>query len=347
MNRTRKGTKFVLPFLLFPLLGLWACTRSSIDMEDRFPRLMEIPEHFPAIPCPDDNSFSLEKWELGKQLFFDPAMSLDSSVSCASCHIPGMSFTDGLPQSIGIEGRIGKRNSPSLANVAYHPYYTREGGVPSLEMHVLVPLQEHDEFDFNIVLLSERLNRDNQYISMAQKAYGRSPDPFVITRALAVFERSLISGNSPYDRYLLDDDPEQMSPAALRGMVLFFSSRTQCGQCHNGFNFTNYTLENNGLYPEYSDPGRYRLTGLEEDRARFKVPSLRNVSMTGPYMHDGSMSSLTEVVAHYNSGGASHPNKSPLIRELGLSPAEQSDLVAFLESLTDRSFTDNPLFQKK
>ena len=136
-----------------------------------------------------------------------------------------------------------------------------------------------------------------------------------------------------------------LSATEKRGMALFFSEKTNCSQCHAGFNFTNYALENNGLYTEYADPGRFRLTGLETDRARFKMPTLRNVSLTAPYMHDGSLQTLESVVAHYDSGGKSHPNKSVLVRPLGLTATEKADLVAFLRSLTDESFAGNPKFQ--
>lgn len=327
------------------LLLLIACNRDIEDQMDRIPGLMEVPDGFPDIIFPEDNQFTYERWSLGKKLFFDPALSVDSSVSCASCHQPALAFTDGLRTSLGTEGRQGRRNSPSLANVAYHPYFTREGGVPTLEMQVLVPVQEHDEFNFNIVLLGQRLGRDSQYVAMARSAYDRNPDPFVITRALACFERSLISGNSPYDRYIRDRDPEVLGTDALKGMDLFFSSRTECSTCHGGFNFTNYAFENNGLYESYKDPGRNRLTGNVADLALFKVPSLRNVGVTGPYMHDGSFQTLEEVIAHYSEGGKEHPNKNPLVRPLLLSAEEQKQLVAFLRSLTDESFIENPIFR--
>ena len=311
-----------------------------------FPALMETPEGFPEVPAPEDNAFTQERWELGKRLFYDPVMSVDSTISCASCHEPALAFSDGLATSMGVQDRIGRRNSPSLTNIAYHPYFTREGGVPTLEMQILVPIQEHDEFDFNIVLLSERLQADSSYVAMADAAYGRVPDPYVITRSIACFERSLLSGNSFYDHYTRASEGYQLSPAALRGLELFFSDRTQCSTCHGGFNFTDYSFANNGLYEVYSDPGRYRLTNEEEDLAVFKVPSLRNVANTAPYMHDGSFSSLEAVMAHYNSGGAEHPNKSDLIQPLGLSEQEMKDLVSFLESLTDESFINNPLFRQ-
>lgn len=306
---------------------------------------MEVPIGFPEVPESEGNTFTQARWELGKRLFYDPVMSVDSSISCSSCHDPALAFTDQRLVSLGVAERPGTRNAPTLANVAYHPYFTREGGVPTLEMQVLVPIQEHAEFDYNIVLLAERLQADSQYVQQAQTAYDRPPDPFVITRALACFERSFLSGNSGYDRYKNGVGDHQLSASALRGMELFFSDQTQCSSCHGGFDFTDYSFTNNGLYEVYEDPGRFRLTGEEKDRATFKVPSLRNVALTAPYMHDGSISTLPEVVAHYSEGVQEHPNKGEHVHPLFLTTAEQHDLVAFLESLTDFSFVENPLFQ--
>lgn len=322
---------------------LASCSREEVVLDS--PGFMEIPQGFDNIEYPPDNLFTIEKWELGKKLFYDSVMSLDSSLSCASCHKPELAFSDDVPFSVGVEERSGTRNTPSLVNVAYHPYLTREGGVPTLEMQILVPIQEHNEFDFNIVLLADRLNNDSTYVKMSKLAFGRIPDAFVVTRALACFERSLISGYSRFDQYteyLIDGS---MSADEIDGMQLFYSERTQCSTCHSGFNFTNYKFENNGLYTEYLDEGRFRLTGKEHDKAKFKIPGLRNIELTAPYMHDGSMNSLEEVVEHYNSGGYDHFNKSSLIKPLGLTEKEKSNLVAFLKTLTDNSFVDNPIFK--
>lgn len=286
----------------------------------------------------------MARWELGKKLFYDPVLSVDSTVSCGSCHKANLAFSDDQAFSPGVEDRPGTRNVPPLTNLAYYPYFTREGGVPTLEMQILVPIQEENEFDHNIVYISEKLMADEEYVRMSYAAYDRPPDHFVITRALSMFERLLISGNSPYDQWRYQGDEAALSTAQLRGKDLFFSERSQCFQCHDGINLTTHAFTNNGLYEEYPDPGRQRLTGLESDRARFKVPTLRNIALTAPYMHDGSMGSLAEVVEHYSGGGANHPNKSSLIQPLNLTPSEKSDLVAFLESLTDLEFVSNELF---
>ncbi len=308
--------------------------------------LLAVPPGFPNPAFPDGNELTTARWALGKKLFYDPAMSSDSTLSCASCHHAAKAFSDTVAFSPGVAGRPGTRNAPTLANIGYHPYFTREGGVPTLEMQILVPIQEHNEFDFNILLIAERLLRDTSYVRMSRDAYGRDPDAFIITRSIACFERTLVSGQSRYDQYFFQKKNAALTAAEKRGMDLFFSEKTDCSQCHTGFNFTNYTFENNGLYSDYPDPGRFRLTELESDRGRFKVPTLRNVALTAPYMHDGSLPTLEAVVEHYNSGGQPHPNKSTLIRPLALTAGEKADLLVFLRSLTDEAFVNNPKFRQ-
>lgn len=329
-------------FPILTLVLLFACAKEpGLVLETA---LVAIPKGFPELTFPADNELTSERWSLGKKLFFDPILSRDQSISCASCHHPELGFTDGHRFSEGVEGRTGTRNAPSLANIGYHPYYTREGGVPTLEMQILVPIQEHAEFDFNILLIADRMKEDSNYVRASWAAYGRGPDPFVITRAISSFERTIISGDSRYDRFI-NGGNEQLSSSERQGRDLFFDDKLSCARCHAGFNFTNYAFENNGLYKEYTDPGRFRLTGEEADRALFKVPSLRNVAITGPYMHDGSLATLREVVEHYNSGGKNHPHKSHLIKPLNLTETEKTDLIAFLGTLTDHSFLTDEKFR--
>ena len=305
---------------------------------------LEIPLGFPDIDFPEDNAFTNLRWELGKKLFFDPILSKDSSISCATCHKPELAFADNLPTTPGILNRPGIRNSPSLANVGYAPYLLREGSVPTLEMQVLVPIQEHNEFNNNIVDISEKLNSIPEYVQLSNDAYDRNPDPFVITRAIAIFERSIISGNSAYDEYL-NGNKSALNASEIEGMNLFNSSRTNCSSCHSGLFFTNHAFENNGLYEIYADSGRMRFTNLESDRALFKVPSLRNVGITGPYMYDGSLAFLEDVIEHYNNGGNAHPNKNTQITPLHLTETEKRSLIAFLNSLTDYKFINDPKWE--
>ncbi len=328
--------------LLFTVL-VFSCKKKQSTVPDFAMSLTKVPTGFPNIPFPDDNAFTIEKWKLGKQLFYDKMLSVDYSTSCASCHKADLAFSDNVQLSIGAGSLTGRRNAPSLTNVAYHPYFTREGGVPTLEMQILVPIQEHDEFNFNIVEIAERMNQIPEYVEQSLKTFDRKPDAYVITRAIATFERTLVSGNSEYDKYI-NNNPNSMPASAVRGMNLFYSERTKCGNCHSGFNFSNYSFQNNGLYTTYKDIGRERFTKEADDNALFKVPSLRNVAVTAPYMHDGSLTTLKDVVAHYNSGGNSHRNKSHLIKPLHLTKQEQNDIIAFLESLTDYQFIANQNF---
>ena len=330
------------------LLCLFAlsCTEEEIDQGIDDLALMEVPPAFPEIDHPAGNEYTNERWSLGKKLFFDPILSKDGQVSCASCHDPALAFSDKEKVSNGSDGLAGIRNAPTLVNVAYHPYFTREGGVPTLEMQILVPIQEHNEFNNNIVSIADTLAKIEEYVSMSFAAYDQEPNPFVITRALAQFERSLISGQSAYDLQYNYGISRSMSKSAKRGKILFESERTSCTSCHSGFNFTDYSFQNNGLYEKYEDPGRSRFTQKEEDVAIFKVPSLRNIEITGPYMHDGSIETLEEVIDHYDRGGAAHLNKSKKIKPLHLSNDEKADLLAFLKSLTDEKFINNKNFQE-
>ncbi len=338
----KTGIKLFVAAAIMPVFLLLSCEKATTTLPQPN-ALLEVPEGFPPIPFPKDNQFSEARWELGKKLFYDTRMSIDGTVSCASCHAPQLAFADTQAFSPGVFSRPGVRNAPSLANVAYQPYFLREGAVPSLEMQVLVPIQESNEFNHNIVDLADEFANIPEYVEMSREAYNRDPDPFVITSAIATFERTLISGNAAFDQYQ-NGNISALSQSQKRGMDLFFSNRTNCSTCHGGFNFTDYSFENNGLYLNYQDIGRERLTNNPIDRARFKTPSLRNAALTPPYMHDGSLNTLAEVVAHYNSGGKAHINKSPLIKPLTLTPQEQQDLVAFLESLTDDSFILNPAY---
>lgn len=277
-------------------------------------------------------------------MFFDPIMSDDGNVSCASCHDPSLAFSDEVALSLGFDGIEGRSNAPTLTNVAYQPYFTRAGGVPTLEQQVLVPIQEHDEFNSNILEVADRMLAEATYREMSLEAYDRPLDPYVIVRAISTYERTIISGNSRYDQYL-NGRPDALNSSELRGMELFFSDRLACSQCHSDFNFTNYAFENNGLHLQYAEVDRKRLTGKQSDEGRFKVPTLRNVGVTAPYMHDGSLSKLMDVIEHYDSGGLGHPNQNDLIKPLGLTVDEKNDLVSFLEALTDDSFITNDKYR--
>lgn len=298
---------------------------------------LQIPEGFPQPYIPEYNQLTAARVELGKKLFFDTVLSRDSSISCASCHKPEFAFTDREQKGIGIKGQVVSRNTPTLTNVGYNKILLLDGVNPGLESQATVPFQETKEFDLHILLAGDRLAANPEYVALSQKAYGQDPNPFVLTSAIAAFQRTLISGNSRFDQYHYQDRKDALNGSEKRGMDLFFN-QLHCAECHSGFNFTEQGLTNNGLYETYQDTGRMRLTHLESDRAIFKVPTLRNIGVTYPYMHDGSLETLEDVVEHYMSGGKDNPNKSEHIKPFHLSKTEKTDLIAFLHSLTDSSF---------
>lgn len=280
--------------------------------------------------------------DLGRRLFYETALSLDSTISCASCHLPEAAFSDHNPISVGINGNIGNRNVPTLANIGYHPYFFAEGGSPSLEMQMIGPICSDSEMGFNTQLLVERLAGDKYYDSLAQIAYSRNMDLFVLTRAVGAFERSLISGNAPYDRFL-QGDKTALSASAQRGFENFMG-KWGCASCHSGHLLTNFLFENIGLYEEYEDRGRVLVSLDSRDEGKFKVPSLRNIALTYPYMHDGSIETLEEVIEFYAEGGKKHPNKHMFVRRRKMSDQDKADLLAFMHSLTDSSFISNPAY---
>ena len=324
--------------------GIMGCTVNTVLPTNY--GFYELPPQFPNVKHPEGNGLTAIRIELGRKLFYDPILSRDSSISCASCHKQRFAFADSLAFSPGVENRAGVQNVPSLGNVAYMPSLTRAGGSPTLELQIAIPIQEHNEFDFNILLIAQKMAAIPLYDSLSKLAYNRTPDPFVITRSIAAFERTLLTTNSPYDQYTYYGQKNALSKAAKRGMALFMGDKANCSKCHKPPHFSNFAFENNAIHEVYADSGRMRVTLLEPDRDKFKVASLRNVALTAPYMHDGSKASLADVINHYNSGGAKHTNKHALIQPLGLTEKEKADLLAFLEALTDEIFINNPAFAK-
>jgi cytochrome c peroxidase len=305
-------------------------------------KLVQVPNHFPELPLPADNPITKEKIELGRWLFYEEALSNDSSVSCASCHTQNLSFTDGRKVSVGAHGASGQRNSPALQNLAYYPEYFMDGGIPTLEMQVEAPIFATEEMGFNYFEASKRLNADDHYRSLFKAAFGKEADAYGITRSIAAFERTLISGNSKYDQFKAG--AIDLSDEELNGMNLFFSEKAGCSDCHSGFLFTDFSKVNIGLYETYMDTGYARITQKSEDAGKFRVPSLRNVALTAPYFHDGSVGTLKEVIGHFVSGGKVNSIKDERVRPLNLSYEEQDHLLAFLRTLTDEQFTNNPRF---
>lgn len=287
---------------------------------------------------PEDNPMTMEKIAFGKELFFDKRLSKDHSISCAVCHKPFLAFTDGLQFSEGIGDRKSSRNASTIVNVAFQPYFMFDGVIETLEQQALVPIQDHNEMGMTLKEVVERLAADSSYREKARKIFNREIDPYVITRALAAFQRYLISDNSPFDQYYYGNNKNAISASAKRGWVLF-SETLSCTNCHSAPAFTNFKPENNGSSSTYiADPGRFRATGDSSDYGKFKIPSLRNIELTAPYMHDGSLATLMDVIHHYEKGGNRHFNQHPSIKPFQLSKREKADLIAFLRSLTDESY---------
>jgi cytochrome c peroxidase len=319
----------------------------------------DLPHGFPEPVVPAENPMSAAKVELGRHLFYDKRLSLNQSQSCSTCHRQDRAFTDGLAVSVGSTGEKHPRASMTLANVAYVPALTwADPELDSLENQALVPMFGTEPVELGLagqeVELLRRLRAEPVYQRLFGQAFPGGSAPYSVsnvTRALAAFQRSIISMRSPYDRYRYGDDEGAITDSAKRGEMLFFSGeKAGCFQCHGGWNFAgpvryaggpsvNQEFHNTGVHLQYRQPN----TGLAmhserpEDVGKFRAPTLRNIAVTAPYMHDGSIATLEEVIAHYAQGGRhpGSPNKSTTIQPLTLSAAERRDLLAFLHSLTD------------
>ncbi len=335
-----------------------------------------LPAGFPEPQVPADNPMSAEKVELGRALFFDERLSGNGTMACASCHDRTLGFADGKDKPSGSTGQLLPRNAMGLANVAYFPLLTwGNPTLKSLEEQALVPMFGEFPVELGITGAEEvvlgRFREDPEAKAAFIAAFPEEGDPITfqnIVKAIASFERTLISGAAPYDRYTYGGDRDALSAPAQRGMDLFFSERMECYHCHSGINFTTafksasttivemdfqntglYNLDTEGSYPPGGE-GLFEFTQNPRDKGKFRVPSLRNIALTGPYMHDGSMVTLEQVIDHYAAGGrtilegplagdgSQNPNKSVLVKGFAITPEEKADLVAFLESLTDPTF---------
>lgn len=341
----------------------------------------DLPGRFPQPQVPEDNPMTEDKVELGRHLFYDPRLSGNGTQACASCHEQALAFADGKVTPTGSTGEAIPRNSPGLGNVGYYSTLTWPNPLfEHLEQQLLVPIFGELPVELgatgNEELILERLRQDPVYQGLFAAAFPDEQDAYSfgnIVKALASFVRSMITGRSPYDAYVYDGE-DALSESALAGMALFFSERLECHHCHGGFNFSKavkyegsrfiekafaniglYNLDADGSYPPGSD-GLFEFTGMPGDKGKFRAPSLRNVALTGPYMHDGSIATLEEVIRHYEAGGRNiedgpnagdgraNPNKSGFITGFELTDQERADVLAFLESLTDPSFLEDPRF---
>lgn len=320
-----------------------SCRRDNdlADPKENVPFALELPPGAMMPVSPAENPLTDASVRLGKALFFDTRLSRDGTISCASCHHPDRAFSDTLALSLGVEARMGLRNAPTLGNVAYHVSFFRDGGVPTLEQQVLAPIGDELEMDHNINSAADQLADLEPYRTLSMKAYGKRMDAFVITRAIASFERTLLSGWSRYDRFVYLGDAGALAEGEVRGMELFNGEALNCSACHNGHDLSDHALHNIGQYMDYgADPGRARISLQADDVGKFKTPTLRNIARTAPYMHDGAFTTLDQVVDHFASGGQPHPNRSPEMRTFDLTPDQRADLLAFLNALTDERSLD-------
>ncbi|QSJ14945.1 di-heme enzyme [Nostoc sp. UHCC 0702] len=355
-------------------IGLNTAVRASATSEYDW----NLPPWMPKPIVPVDNPMSSQKVELGRHLFYEKRLSITGEFSCASCHIQALAFTDGKPVAVGATAEKHPRNAMSLANIAYNPVLTWANPLMTkLENQALVPMFGEHPVEMGMAGREKQilamLRDDSKYRQMFAAVFGDNQDAISLNnliKALATFERTLISINSPYDRYRFGGDANAISPAAKRGEKLFNSENLECFHCHGGINFTDsvmherlafveiafhntglYNIDGKGAYPP-DNTGVYEITSVASDMGRFKAPTLRNIALTAPYMHDGSIATLEEVIDHYKAGGrtihgkfagdgSKNPLKSKFISGFKLSEGEKQDLLAFLRSLTDETFITN------
>ena len=290
----------------------------------------------------EENTDIKTKASLGKKLFSEKILSKDSSVSCASCHIPRFAFADTVAFSVGIAGKLTKRNTPSVLNMKNRPYYFWDGRASSLEDQSLMPIQNPDEMGLPIEEAVKRLNRSREYKELFQKIFAQKPTAKNLAAAFSAYEKTLETVDSKFDDW--SNSIKKLSASEERGRQLFVGDKAKCFDCHRMEDFTTDEFKNIGLYngKDLNDAGLFNLTNKETDKGKFKTPGLRNVAVTAPYMHNGMFNTLEEVVEYYNSPQKFVPDavniddvlKSPL----NLTEKEKKDLVAFLKTLTDRKY---------
>ena len=295
------------------------------------------PLGIPSVPIPKGSPLTRERIGLGRLLFFDPRLSSDESISCASCHNPEKAFVDNEVTSRGIGGKKGTRNTPTVINAALQPYQFWDGRASSLEDQALLPLENPVEMGASISRIVDRLNQLPQYRDSFRRVFGAPVTRENLAQALASFERTVLAGDSAYDQYAAGN-PTALSPKAVEGMKLF-EGKAHCRLCHQADTFSDGLFHNLGVGwngSSFADEGRKALTGIVKDRGAFKTPTLRQVAQTAPYMHDGSLPSLEAVVDFYDRGGKSNPHLDPLMQPLRLTPQEKEALVEFMRSLSGK-----------
>ena len=319
-------------------------------IEGPTPYELDIPSHFPPVEIPMENPLTVEGIELGRYLFWDTRMSRNNTISCASCHAPQYAFADNMPFSTGVNGDLGKRNTMVLQNLAWVDEFLWDGAVHSLEEQILLPVMDSTEMDNTWRDFIGKIRYDNLYRELFYNAFGTlEPDSTHAAKAIAQFLRTMISGNSKYDKVLRYE--ANFTPDENAGFSSFNSlTGGDCFHCHGGILGTDLSYKNNGLDEFPIDSGRGLVTGLEADNFKFKVPSIRNIEYSAPYMHDGRFNTIDQVIGFYSTEIHSNsPNLDPLIEfasqgGVQLNPTERSQLKAFLLTLSDSAFIHNPKF---
>jgi len=337
----------ILLLEVFCLFLLFSCRQSQEYENLREQDYSLAPKGFPPIPFPEDNPYSSEKEILGRYLFFDKILSRDSTFACASCHNPRYGFANNVPNPITINKFVLPRNVLPLTNVAYkREFGSWVGGTTNLEKAILHDFDSPVFFDNDTNEINRRLRMHPFYPKMFESAFGKGTQPssFLAAKAIATFVRTLVSGNSAYDRYIRGD-MNALTDSQKRGMKLFFSERTRCSVCHAGFLFTDLQFHNTGTSMFYADWGRFYVTKDYKDKYKFITPSLRNVEVSAPYLHDGTYQTLEEVIENYNRGGLPFINRDTLMKPLNLTQQEKEDLINFLKALTDWEFLNQNRFK--
>jgi cytochrome c peroxidase len=343
MQETNRKSGFIyyscLAALLGVLLGLVGCTKEAPKPTANLtPYPLQIPlglEKDYAKWIPADNPLTAAKVTLGKMLYYDPRLSADGNVSCATCHNPNFGFSNGVPLSAGFKGQLGGRNSPTCLNRLYSTVQFWDGRAKSLEEQALGPVQNPVEMANSLPAMVSSLQRIESYKPLFSEAFGTDEITAErVAKAIASFERTLLSGNSAFDRFQAGDD-KAISDSAKRGFAVFMS-KGNCSQCHTLPNFTDEQFHNVGVGMNKPNPdlGRYKVTENEADKGAFRTPTLREIAQTAPYFHDGSATTLAEVVEVYDRGGTRNPHLDAKVKPLRLSRQEKMNLVAFMQTLT-------------
>ncbi len=325
--------------LLAPSATLMSCASRTVGVTRSAPRTAtaESPRLLGLDlyrPKPGGNLTVPDRVTLGRRLFQERLLSRDRSLACVDCHQPERAFTDGRARAVGVYGRRGSRSVPTLVNRAWGKSFFWDGRIDTLEEQVLRPIVAKTERDLTVDDAVERLRGTSQYPAAFRETFGRDVNGDDLARALAAYVRTIQAGASPYDRYVWGE-PDALSPEAKAGLALFHG-RANCTVCHAGPNLTDEEFHNTGVFwgRQPYDPGRFGVTGASEDTGKFKTPTLREIERTAPYMHDGSLATLKDVIEFYDRGGNANPYRDRELRRLSLTADEKGALLAFLKSLS-------------